>query len=1129
MKNHRVKNYDNLDESSACDGRAKEKPSVGLRPRRIKQSIGADGEIETFRGDGMKENNETGNLPHDVSFEEVPEVESDNDADLLSYTSNQQENNIHCPLSGASNNGCDCVGAQSQFSPIELPRTGGDNGRIKHEKRISIESVDANYANDNESPLTTRHDSGAVLRSRRQETIDDVTENNITIIDNAVVTRKQSKNIKLWIKGENIESDSTSEDSEISFKCSPTKHHDVTPRKLNFHCDCGLDFTRRSSLTLHRKGSKCPIKKELFDSGASACSDSVHNGIDLGTIKVERNCLEEKSPAKSAMSRLPRSSLPGTMPNISFKDHEISSSVSSSGPLRNKRSIAVEKDVNDESDHDASLSIAELLDSLTPADDDTVRLKGTKKRPRSLSDTENNVNNSKKSKLSSPRIGDYSKRDKENDFKSEKLVPMKNGNVLLPKEENQGCRVVDAAQNSSLLSNNETKQQSDNAIAPVKRGRGRPRKNKKPIPSDVPETPSMESAVDNVFGASKTIAQEMIEAIQTNLLNQSSDVESKDRDVIDEPLPVQPVVPRKRGRPRKMPPATTPGVSNTNGTEEDRTTFRNVSSGSVSTKSSSSSVSSLSRKVTKVRRRTEEFVKKSIARAKANLSSVKEGKHKMFTCTCGLLYTQKQSVMRHQQNSKCPLQRFSDIKYVFVDKFERTSKERKFVCSCGRKFTQSSSMQRHQKNSSCPFLSAAIFTTGGKRKGRKRKSTTESIKTKNDSDSDEKEEQIVNANYTQSTKEDSNNSTESEEELVSGKRVDYSLKASYICTCKQTFKFHGSIRRHQKHSKCVGFHKVSKENRRPRRSRSVKSQETKEDTRGSDNSEQLKEQKTSRHHSGENMDVEERVKHIKEDPDAPKKDVEAKHPKVENSSSAAKRKRISVRQKIRSNNTSSQSRKNAAKIGLFNAKKPIKRLQRQSNVPGYYFPCQCGRKYRHKRDLCTHQRRSETCPRNSRDTIPVYYSWSKLKRTSALILAKKEGILTTSKRERKASEGNVKKTPVTRTTNSPVKKSSSLRKRTPSEKQGKVKLEESQTMSARHFKRNRATNKIERASLETDDGITLDVRSHIKCKCGSNFTRLPSLRRHWRECCTSVTEKDKQRISRRYSASVSPSSHVQRF
>ena len=163
-----------------------------------------------------------------------------------------------------------------------------------------------------------------------------------------------------------------------------------------------------------------------------------------------------------------------------------------------------------------------------------------------------------------------------------------------------------------------------------------------------------------------------------------------------------------------------------------------------------------------------------------------------------------------------------------------------------RGFTQSSSMQRHQKNTACPFISAAVFNTNTtpRKRRRRKKSTLQSTDAENtqatphstvslgdvsksgqSSNGFDPGDTHINgmaaANDTQSVNNDgANNSTESDEEFVTGKRVDYSLKASYICSCNQTFKFHGSIRRHQKHSECVGMRRVVRGTRKAARKKS---------------------------------------------------------------------------------------------------------------------------------------------------------------------------------------------------------------------------------------------------------------------------------------------------------------------
>ena len=1211
-----------------------------LRPRRTRQPIGADGDIETFRGNGTEEeeHSEHGNLALDVSFVDGPEMESekvkdsfgdpsdlDNSDSSLFSCGREKDNTTTIPdrPDNESNNDRDCIDARSDATPIELPRTGDDNMTSKAEKRISIERVDANCdETDNNCsvvPLESNTNSRVLRNLKRHNTVDD----SVTIIDNAVLTRRQSKDIELWIKGELVDSDGNSEDSEISFKCSPAKQPgslNCSPIKppensvkaLNFNCDCGHNFTRRSSLTLHRKGSKCRIKDRKLNLAASAssrdiplpCEKVLHNiepKQDIDSVQ----CGEIQS-TKTVMSKQRRSSLP-----LGRRGAKLSCDVAgrrSGGPLmevrpsqgkvpRGRRSVGVcEKEPRRDTSStelDAQMSIADLLDSLTPTDDTAgTNKRTTKKRARSSSDVENYVNISKKTKLNSPKPDEHSKRDAEEEN-------TKNGNgtesLTQDRQPDTGKKVKTKRRSRStadtppagvcdpalLKETPQEERKNDSVNLPTKRGRGRPRKIKESdIKSTNFESGPVDSGGDNIPGAPKTIAQEMMEAIQANMLTSvSDDVKPNDTDAsVQVPClsgAPAPAPKRKRGRPPKLKVSST---ADTIRAEDNEVKPRKESSGSeislISPRSSSSSSQSnrtKSRKLVQVmRRRTKEFVKKSIARAKANLYSTKEGNEKMFACTCGGLYTQKQSVLRHQQNSDCPVQSFSDIKQVFVEKVEKPVRERKFVCSCGRAFTQSSSMQRHQKSTACPFISAAVFNTNTvPRKRRRRKNSPSTLQSMdaentlaaqkstvvafgdvskgaqstNGSDPGDKDTNVMAAaNDTQSENRDVANSTESDEEFVTGKRVDYSLKASYICSCNQTFKFHGSIRRHQKHSKCVGMRRVVRGTRKDARKNPAPSGETDDNTNKSGMAEDTK--KKSIH-------PQEKV-HIKEDPDVPEKITDGhsngsgkitdRHRRgsvlATRSSKVERRRRISsadegVTNKKRTSSSSVHNHRspklNARHRNVAMKKqKPMKRLQRQVNVPGYYFPCQCGRKYRHKRDLCTHQKRSATCPRNSRYTIPVYYSLSQLKRTHSLSRAKQEMYIAMEQNRETSdeSETTTTTTKTAETTSSNITENSSPRKqRTPRGKQTeRVKREvnggaasTAASSPEEECKQRKITKMdydggVKNDSVENVKDPYLDVRAYIRCKCGSSFTRIPSLNRHWKESCTTVSEKDKQRI-----------------
>ena len=437
----------NHEETSTGGAHDDESLSVRLRPRRSRQSIGADGEIETFRGNGTEENN--GNLVLDVSFEEVPEMETEKKRDSLGdpcdldnsdntlFDCVQEKHNITMPCRPGkeSNNDRDCIGAQSHLSPIELSRTGDHNRNSKSEKRISVESVDANCDICNDSSLMVPFESNRVLRNlKRDSTVDD----SVTIIDNAVLTRKQSKDIELWIKGENVDSDSNSEDSEISFKCSPVKQPESSlncspikqpensVKRLDFNCDCGHNFARRSSLTLHRKGSKCPIKEEKLSLASSSSSSETSNEKVLPNIEPKQgiSCVERGIQRTGRMmSKHRRSSLPvgrcgGKIScNVGGRSGPLMEVLPSQGRgLRGRRSVGVceteQRSDASPTELDENMSIADMLESLAPKDETSTNKK-TKKRARSSSDVENYVNISKKTKISSQKLDEDSKRDEE--------------------------------------------------------------------------------------------------------------------------------------------------------------------------------------------------------------------------------------------------------------------------------------------------------------------------------------------------------------------------------------------------------------------------------------------------------------------------------------------------------------------------------------------------------------------------------------------------------------------------------------------------------------------------------------------------------------------------------------------
>ena len=1311
-----------------------------LRLRRNRQSVDTDEEIETFRANGTSETeeNSSGSSGLDLSHEKLPLLDTDYENDLANETRDFKEFSetlsshvnhedlvdSNQKVTCCEDNGRDCIDAVCDIDPIELPRIGDDesaNGRSK--KRISFESVDAHWevSNTECSPIVAVPQSSSVSKHRKHDEANGgIFDNGITTIDNAVITRKQSEDIKQWIKGDKDELDSNSEDGEISFKCSPVKLKESPVNSLNFHCDCGHDFTRRSSLTIHKRSSKCPLNGwNLVAPGDTPSSESVSGGN-----------LEVKPAIQKIMPRSRRASLPVTAAHSGAVQNCLPLKEvvpPQSKTLRARRSAGackqdrVETQDNDAvsatMEEDAQMSIADLLDSLSSTDENTVSRK-SKKRTRSVSDAENSseTTTSKKSRISATagELTDPKKEKRTDRLKSQR----KNQNDVDQESKSKDTEVKsdEASKPDAAADTNVGKQytqmvegHSSSAVAgtpqetgKVAKRRGRP-PTKKLLPSD--------TMSDNVQldGSSESPENEEVGAAQTpgSSDKRSASVEAQGSAVESVPPKM------KRGR---RPKSTASSNSEPTGVKQESTTDDSFG---ISTERS--------RKVFKVpkRRRTEQFVKKSLARARANLTNKEnklDGKIKRVQCgSCGGIYSQCGSVRRHQENSKCS---GADYKYVFVDKIDKPEKERKFVCSCGKAFTQSSSMQRHQKNSDCPFISAGVFKTGSSQKpGRRRKSSMVTGSVDGTTDNDNRKENVqiaTDASEPESTQQSksgrrrkssmvlasvdgtadsgsqkenvptttdasepesaqqsktgasalttttrSKNSISSDEhnEPEIGKRVDYSLGTSYICSCKLTFKFHGSIRRHQKHSKCIGMRKIVK-GQDGKSSSTSTNEEVQKDTQtinekentGMDlNGSSIEEMSIKKESSSSQEDFEntasvlvtkkrrisagsknrltgdvsaaKAVGSSKKTKRMNKQPIDTDH-SFENDTQIKRKMKLGVSARGKKRLSGSGSEDKTIDSNKKSKRRSTKLSDREMNDDSEddaqerkrkahsgelvaYFPCPCGRKYRHKRDLYTHQKRSATCPIIARLTKPVLFKSSEIKaerlkrrradkeqpsssssseeeessssdeesddsddvdntseestdetdeseaeeadfekpkNTTAKRSAqrKKHGNVEVSesgdeihgKNTAESPEHDTKRETTTKSTDTKKSKVASPKKSKISSKQSAAKTSETSRKSRTSLNDGNTTDNAQVNSENVVDTkntsdttqsrsvvkaenkepvgrrkrTSPDVDTCIQCKCGSRFTRVASLNRHWRQNCTMASESDKDRI-----------------
>ena len=1189
-----------------------------LRQRRSRQSVDPDGEIETFRGNGTNETEDqsTSSLALDLSHEKICEsnLEDENDAatdsenlrnfnENVSSLSNQVERdnteNTVTWCETEENKGCDCIDAICDFGPIELPRTGSDSVNSTDEKRLSIGSVDANCeaSNIKNSRSMTVSQSSAQSKHRRLEVNSGIVDDGITTIDNIVITRKQSEDIRQWIQGEKNESDSNSEDGEISFKCSPVKQTETPVKTLNFHCDCGHDFARRSSLTIHRRSSKCPLSGGKPEGLAGTSSDeAVTSGkvsFEVDSEKTSSRAEELEHSKGKIMPRPRRASLPvtthsgGVQNGLPLKEMVPPQNKT----LKGRRSVGASKHekgkTQDTESHsvtpeDAQMSIADMLDSLMSTDENTMK---SKKRTRSVSDVENDSDTaSKKSRMNVAVVSqpseermteDGSKKENKRERRKSQRKDQKN---LESNDVPSGTNVdtdnnVSKEDKHDASTLNTVSSPSANAGKVVKR-RGRPPSKK--IPSDEV------SVIDQTDGSS-----DLPENPVVNKPTSASNGEGPATGAI-QPSGAGPVPKRKRGRP----PKSAAVVTNTKATAET-TTKQESTDDSFDI---SPNTTSKSHKVIKVpkRRRTEQLVKKSLARAKANLSnrdSKPEGQIKrVVKCSCGGLYSQVGSVRRHQLNTKCPLGKYQ---YVYVEKVEKPVKERKYICSCGKAFTQSSSMQRHQKNSACPFISAGVFNPSSARPGRRRKSSL-AVSSSVDGARDNLEGQSTDTSEVSepvgpqksksattsgspkiisktdataaSATEDSRAKLDEEPEL--GKRVDYSLATSYICSCNQTFKFYGSIRRHQKHTKCSSMRKC------------VKGQDAEA------SSTQEKEQKDTRHPS--DQETTEKDRNLNEDSNEEvsiKKEPDSSEYFEGTQSPFTKKRRISAGTKKRQSTSSTKEKGNSSSSGNNNRsidkktsdndisndslfddddggggderrKRKRKKRLKESGELVAYFPCPCGKKYKHKRDLYTHQKRSATCPIIARLTKPVLFKISTFKSRrgqsksddsdSSSSEEESNDDKTSESSEESFVENESEEEPNVMSQTVEVKKPkiTSPKKNTPRPKQNAARISKTSQESPEILSKKVCTadktpksgSKITEAEPGTSDQqadvkkaensdiaqaehtatkkctTPPDVNTCIRCKCGSTFTRVFSLKRHWRRNCKIVSESEKNQI-----------------
>ena len=1195
-----------------------------LRPRRSRQLVDPDGEIETFRGNGTNETEDyaTSSLALDLSHEKVCESDLEDENDVTTHSENLRnfnenvsslsnqvtrdntnENTVTCcEEETLENKGCDCTDVICDFGPIELPRTGHDSANSTNEKRLSIASVDANCeaSNIENSPSVTVAQSSSQSKLRRFEVNGGIVDDGITTIDNIVITRKQSEDIRQWIQGEKNESDSNSEDGEISFKSSPVKQTETPVKTSYFHCDCGHYFARKSSLTVHTRSSKCPLNGGKLKGTASG------EAVSGGKVSFEVDSAQTGSPAeeledwkRKIMPRPRRASLPvtghggGAQNGLPLKEMVPPQNKT----LRGRRSVGASKhekgETQDTESHsvapeDGQMSIADMLDSLMSTDENTRK---SKKRTRSVSDVENESDTaSKKSRMNVTVVSepsedkvteDGSKKGNKRERRKSQRTNQKNlesndepsgTNVDTDANVSKGDTQMEDKHDASTL--NTVSSPSANAGKVVKR-RGRPPSKK--IPSD-----DM-SEIDQTDGSS--------DLPENPVVNKRASASNDERPVTGEEIQSSeagPAPKRKRGRPPKSVTIT----ANTQATDESATKKESTDdSFDISPKTTSKS-----NKVFKVpkRRRTEQFVKKSLARAKANLSNrdnKPEGQiTRVVKCSCGGLYSQVGSVRRHQLNTKCPLGKYQ---YVYVEKVEKPVKERKYVCSCGKAFTQNSSMQRHQKNSTCPLISAGVLNPNSAgNPGRRRKSSL-AVSSSVDGARDNLEGQSTDTSEVSqpagpqkssptsgapktisktdataaSATEDSRAELDEEPEL--GKRVDYSLGTSYICSCNQTFKFYGSIRRHQKHTKCSSMRKFVKG--QDAESRYTQGKEQKDTRNPSD-------QETTERDRNLNEDSKEETL-IKKEPGSSEdfEDVPSPFTKKRRISTGTKKRQSTSSTKEKGGSSSSEKNKSIdqktsdsdiSNYSLFcgggdeRRKRKRKKRLKESGELVAYFPCPCGKKYKHKRDLYTHQKRSATCPIIARLTKPVLFKictfksgrgQSKTDDSDSSSSEEENSDDKTSESSEESSVGNeseeelevMSQTVEVKKPNTTSPKKNTSRSKQNAAKVSKTSQENPETLSkkectadktpkksgrkiteAKHASDTKLGTSYQKADVKKTENNDItkaeyttkkkctppDVNTCIRCKCGSTFTRVSSLNRHWRRNCKIASESDKDQI-----------------
>ncbi len=875
------------------------------------------------------------------------------------------------------------------------------------EKKRKSESVEApageemnidgsnDFTNANENRDTIKSTDSAVDESVQEATDEqkdlggsDVNESG----ENLRVTRRQ---MEQWVRGcppAELEQDS---DVEVSFKTTPLQQSrpvvDPSSGVRRMHiCECGKDFSRRSGLVLHQKGAKCPRKKkdmEMLDDSADCISFAmgpvetssprvIHERSKTNPMFPPCDGLNEEFSAKHSSDSCPEQNVQSVSQGEQPCPRELNPTGEGCSTVSEPAGQATTA-AQYNAEHEADQPSRKQSQSDGEKRDETAAVQGLKKSTEA-NEPGPSVRSSKKKAFPRTYGVRLSRRTKGKRTKSD------------TKEVNpQPARQATTRRHSRSV--------------------GHPGGNESSVGSS---RGSRSLSVDNGGKSMNAEASEQQPSIG-DLLQALDHVDSSDaredsategETAADESHRRQTVASDKKALKENVAIVSRAGRK-ASGNDSSRTrrdaNKRRVKGLNAVRKQKFGSV-----KMQNTRR--------NVMRQKQNSKSAPHQNQlrAVYKCPCGETKSTKKLLRRHQENSDCDIVDFAEMPKLYVrrptDLVVRRKRqhksERKFRCSCGMVYRHAASLYNHRKQKGCKkpsddvqvieesedvnesgWLSAdeevsfnpksvSRVTEETFSSALEKATAQKNVPTVVEPPSHEAKQATDCETAVQTATPETRKSAPKtgsrrlsskvemalkihNEGLEIGKRRNRIGKVEYICKCDSVFKGHGSLQRHMKNSEdCTGYWE-----KMDGRSKGFGSLEGLEDTLTTTSADNTMD---SVDRAGDTQLAEASKEETSRVPERPGT-VEAGS---SGNTNFAGRKPCKKNTAVFAEVKVPKATKGRKK-GFVVKKQTVtvrKRVQRLPGQGGFFFPCSCGRKYTHKRDLSTHQKKSEKCPKNSR-------------------------------------------------------------------------------------------------------------------------------------------------------------------